>query len=308
MTSSAGPLIRTRGLCKVFGRIVAVRHLDMELRAGEVLGFLGPNGSGKSTTIGMLLGLVTPTAGDIELFGKPIAQCGTAEYSRIGVVLEKQPLFPFLSGWDNLEVHARLLGVNHDKIRETLHLVGLEGRERDKAGTYSQGMRQRLSLAAALLPDPDVLILDEPTNGMDPSGMREVRDLIKELGKQGKAIFLSSHLLHEVEQVSTRVVIIKGGEVLAQGTIQELLHGRNALLIRVAESQQAAEIIRSLGWVQSVTVEGDLLRVSAPEERARDIGAALAQKGIFPSEMKAAENSLEDFFQEVTRNSEGRTA
>jgi len=249
----------------------------------------------------MFLGLVTPTAGRIELFGKPLERCGTAEFHRVGAVLEKQPLYPFLSGRDNLEVQARLLGVDSKRIDELLGTVGLGGRERDKAGTYSQGMRQRLSLAAALLPDPDVLILDEPTNGMDPSGMREVRELVRELGRQGKAIFLSSHLLHEVEQASTRVIIIKDGEVMAQGRMEELLRGGNVIQIRVTDTQQALEIIKSLGWVQSASVEGDLLRLEAPQERATEISAALAQKGIFPSEMRFMESSLEDFFREVTQ-------
>ena len=304
MDSNSGAVLRGTGLHKLFGHITAVRNLDIELRQGEVLGFLGPNGSGKSTTIGMFLGLVTPTTGRVELFGKPLERCGTSEFRRVGAVLEKQPLYPFLSGRDNLEVQARLLGVNSKRIDELLAQVGLGGREQDKAGTYSQGMRQRLSLAAALLPDPDVLILDEPTNGMDPSGMREVRELIRELGRQGKAIFLSSHLLHEVEQASTRVIIIKDGEVLAQGRMEELLRGGNVIQIRVTETQQALEIMKSLDWVQSASVEGDLLRLEAPQERATEISAALAQKGIFPSEMRFMESSLEDFFQEVTQENE----
>ncbi len=306
MSENLQAVLRARGLHKIFGHIVAVKNLDLDLSPGEILGFLGPNGSGKSTTIGMFLSLVTPTAGEIELFGKPLERCGSAEFRRVGAVLEKQPLYPFLSGRDNLEVQARLLNVNSKRIDELLGLVGLGGRERDKAGTYSQGMRQRLSLAAALLPDPEVLILDEPTNGMDPSGMMEVRELIRDLGRQGKAIFLSSHLLHEVEQVSTRLIIIKQGEVLAQGKVADLLRRENVIHMRVAEAQQALDIIRGLDWVRSVSMEGDLLKVEAPQERAREISAALAQKDIFPSEMRFMESSLEDFFQQVTQENEER--
>ena len=306
MSENSQAVLRARGLYKIFGHIVAVKNLDLELNPGEILGFLGPNGSGKSTTIGMFLSLVTPTAGEIELFGKSLERCGSAEFRRVGAVLEKQPLYPFFSGRDNLEVQARLLNVNSKRIDELLGLVGLGGREGDKAGTYSQGMRQRLSLAAALLPDPEVLVLDEPTNGMDPSGMMEVRELIRDLGRQGKAVFLSSHLLHEVEQVSTRLIIIKQGEVLAQGKVADLLRRENVIHMRVVEVQQALDIIRGLDWVRSVSMEGDLLKVEAPPERAREISAALAQKDIFPSEMGFKESSLEDFFQEVTQDNEER--
>lgn len=306
MDYSSRVVLRGTGLCKEFGPITAVRNLDLELYPGEVLGFLGPNGSGKSTTIGLLLGLIAPTAGQVELFGKPLERCGTAEFRRVGAVLETQPLYPFLSGRDNLEVQARLLDVDSKRIDELLALVGLGGRAHSKASTYSQGMKQRLSLAGALLPDPDILIFDEPTNGMDPSGMMEVREMIRELGKQGKAVFLSSHLLHEVEQVSTRVMIIKEGEVLAQGQVKELLQRGNVLQIRVAETQQALDTIKGLSQVQSVSQEGDVLRVEVPQEQAREISAALAQKGIFPSEMRYVESSLEDFFQEITKEGEER--
>ena len=306
MDYSSRVVLRGTRLCKEFGPITAVRNLDLELYPGEVLGFLGPNGSGKSTTIGLLLGLIAPTAGQVELFGKPLERCGTAEFRRVGAVLETQPLYPFLSGRDNLEVQARLLDVDSDRIDELLALVELDKRAHSKASTYSQGMKQRLSLAGALLPDPDILIFDEPTNGMDPSGMMEVRELIRELGRQGKAVFLSSHLLHEVEQVSTRVMIIKEGEVLAQGQVKELLQRGNVLQIRVAETQEALDIIKGLSQVQSVSQEGDVLRVEVPQERAREISAALAQKGIFPSEMRYVESSLEDFFQEITKEVEER--
>lgn len=300
------PAIQAINLTRRFGAFVAVDQLSFAVREGEIFGFLGPNGSGKSTTIGLLLGLIAPTAGQVELFGKPLERCGTAEFRRVGAVLETQPLYPFLSGRDNLEVQARLLDVDSDRIDELLALVELDKRAHSKASTYSQGMKQRLSLAGALLPDPDILIFDEPTNGMDPSGMMEVRELIRELGRQGKAVFLSSHLLHEVEQVSTRVMIIKEGEVLAQGQVKELLQRGNVLQIRVAETQEALDIIKGLSQVQSVSQEGDVLRVEVPQERAREISAALAQKGIFPSEMRYVESSLEDFFQEITKEVEER--
>jgi len=304
MSQNSEAIVRTIGLQKRFGAITAVRDLNLELRPGEILGFLGPNGSGKSTTIAMVLGLVAPTAGQIELFGKPLQDCGPAEFRRVGAVLENPPLYRFLSGRDNLEVLARLLEVDSNRIDELLGLVGLGERASSKVNEYSQGMKQRLSMAAALLADPELLVLDEPTNGMDPSGMLEFRELIGEMGSRGKAVFLSSHLLHEVQQVSTRVAIIKEGDVLAQGQVEELLGRRSVLQIRVSQAQEALALIKELEWVRSVSAEGDLLLVETPQERVSDISAVLAQKGIFPSELRFREDTLESFFQEVTQESE----
>ena len=306
MSHNSEAILRTVSLQKRFGTITAVRDLNLELRPGEILGFLGPNGSGKSTTIGMVLGLVAPTAGQVELFGKPLQDCGPAEFRQVGAVLENPPLYPFLSGRDNLEVLARLLEVDRNRVDELLGLVGLAERAHSKISEYSQGMKQRLSMAAALLADPELLVLDEPTNGMDPAGMLEFRELIGEMGRRGKAVFLSSHLLHEVQQVSTRVAIIKEGDVLAQGQVEELLGQRSVLQIRVSQPQTALALIEGLEWVKSVSAEGDLLLVDTPRERVSDISAVLAQKGIFPSELRFREDTLEDFFHEVTQESEER--
>jgi ABC-2 type transport system ATP-binding protein len=295
-------VLRTVGLTKLFGRITAVKDLHLELYRGDVFGFLGPNGSGKTTTIGMVLGLIAPTRGYVELFGHRLERCPASLFRKIGVVLENPPLYPFLSGRDNLEAAARLAGVNDPgRIDRLLERVGLGERASDKVKTYSLGMKQRLSLAAALLTDPELLILDEPTNGMDPNGMMEVRELIRELGREGKTVFLSSHLLHEVQQVCSRVAIIKRGEVLAQGRVDELLRRGRVLQIRVPEPERAAAVVRGLEWVSSVDVEGGMLLVEVHPERAQDVSAALAQRGIYPSEMRFREESLESFFREVTR-------
>ncbi|MDP3064956.1 MAG: ABC transporter ATP-binding protein [Chloroflexota bacterium] len=300
MSEAVQPVLRTEGLTKVFGAITAVKGLNIELRPGEVLGFLGPNGSGKSTTIGMVLGLIRPTAGSVELFGRPLAACGPAEFSRIGAVLENTPLYPFLSGHDNLEVLARLNHVDEKRIGEVLGLVGLTERARSKVHTYSLGMKQRLSLAAALLSDPQLLFLDEPTNGMDPSGMLEVRNLVRQLVASGKAVFLSSHLLHEVEQICTRVVIIKGGRVQAQGTLAELLKPRSILQIKVPQPDEALRVLQQQPWVTSSSFDGQYVVVETDGDHGQDVTAALAKQGIYASEMKPREESLEAFFQEVT--------
>jgi ABC-2 type transport system ATP-binding protein len=206
--NSSTPVIRTHDLTKRFKKITAVDEVNFEVHQGEVFGFLGPNGAGKTTTIAMLLGLVIPTTGSAEVLGHDIRRDLSVALRRVGAIVETPAFYPYMSGIDNLRVFARIDGGDTEKqIPSILKQVGLEGRGKDKVGTYSQGMRQRLGLGAALLGDPELFILDEPTNGLDPAGMQEMRVLIRRLSdEEGKTIFLSSHLLHEVEQVCDRVL------------------------------------------------------------------------------------------------------
>ena len=302
MTSKNDELIvRTEKLTKKFGNLVAVNDLNLEIHRGEIFGFLGPNGSGKTTTIGMLLGLIRPSAGRVEIFGQDISKNPDAILPRIGVVMERPGLYPYLSGRDNLSVLARITGgVDHGRIEEVLDLVGLAARAKDKFQIYSQGMKQRLSLAAALLNDPEFIILDEPTNGLDPAGLKEVRELIKSLGKRGKTIFLSSHLLHEVEQVCDHLAVVKQGKVMAQGEASQLLRRGGALELKVTDVEKAVAILKSVEWISSVTREDDTIQVDVPLERTAEISALLARNNVFISEMKAKESTLEKFFLEVT--------
>ncbi len=294
-------VVKTEKLTKRFGKLVAVNNLDLEIRRGQIFGFLGPNGSGKTTTIGMLLGLVRPTGGRIELFGKDIAENLTDVLPRIGVVIEKPGLYPYLSGRDNLQVFASVMGTPHtDRVDKVLDLVGLASRAGDKFQTYSMGMRQRLSIAAALLNDPEFIILDEPTNGLDASGMKEVRELIKSLGAQGKTIFLSSHLLHEVEQVCDHLAIVKLGKVLVQGETRQLLHTGGILHLRVTDTARALAVLKTVDWISSVTQIDSAIEVGVPLERASNVSELLARNNIFLSEMRAKESTLEKFFLEVT--------
>ena len=217
-----GVVVKTNGLTKRFGsarrNILAVDNLSIEVKRGSIFGFLGPNGSGKTTTIGMLLGLILPTAGSMELFGQDTRQDLPSLLRRTSAVLENSPFYPYLSGRDNLEVFSRTMdGVDKSRIDEVLDTVGLKKRARSKTRTYSLGMRQRLSIAVALLSDPELIILDEPTNGLDPSGIIEIRELICQLGEQGKTIFLSSHMLHEVEQVCNHVAVLNKGKSSRRG-------------------------------------------------------------------------------------------
>ena len=298
-------IIKTNGLTKRFGSpskgILAVDNLSIEVRRGSIFGFLGPNASGKTTTIGMLLGLVRPTSGSIELFGQDTKQDLPSLLRRTSTVLENSPFYPYLSGRNNLEVFARTMGgVERGRIDEVLTIVGLKKRSKNKTKTYSLGMRQRLSIAVALLSNPELLILDEPTNGLDPEGIIEIRELIRSLGKEGKTIFLSSHLLHEVEQVCDNVAILNKGKVITQGPVKELLRRGRTLQMRVSDANAAVSLLMDIEWIKTIEMDEDkAIFIEAPEDKYPDINEMLVKKGIRVSEMKTSEESLEDFFLDV---------
>ncbi len=218
-------VLRTEHLQKVFGKIHAVEDLSLEVRHGEIFGFLGPNGAGKTTAISMMLGLLYPTGGMVEVFGQRVTPQHPQALSRVGALVGATPaLFPFLSARTNLELVAKMHPeVPRQRIDETLALVKLERSANRPAGRFSTGMKQRLGLAMALIHKPDLLILDEPTNGMDPAGMRDVRHLLRALADSGTTIFVSSHLLHEIELICDRIAVIMAGSLVAQGTVQELV-------------------------------------------------------------------------------------
>jgi len=299
-------ILRTTGLTKRFGTLVAVKDLDLELRRGEVFGFLGPNGAGKSTTVGMILGLIAPTAGSIELFGRKIDGDRWPALRRIGAVIEEPAFYPYLSGWDNLEALARAIGgIPPTMIREVLERVNLLDRARDRYSHYSMGMKQRLGIASTLLRDPELIILDEPTSGLDPAGTKEVRDLIPRLAHESRAVFLCSHLMHEVELVCDRVAIIKQGVMIASAPVQELLTKGQTLQIRVENPAQAKSILSALPWIKSVRSENDYLIVDAPRESAARVNRALAENGIFASELVSRNASLESVFLQLTGGASG---
>ncbi len=299
-------ILRITGLTKHFGKLQAVKGLNLELRRGEVFGFLGPNGAGKSTTVGMILGLVAPTAGRIELFGIDLDGNQWIALRRVGAVIEAPAFYPYLSGWDNLEVLSRAIGgIPRTKIAEVLERVNLADRATDRYSHYSMGMKQRLGIASTLLRDPELIILDEPTSGLDPAGTKEVRDLIPKLAHEGRTVFLCSHLLHEVEQVCHRVAIIKQGSMLVCAPINELVSQKHALQIRVDDPASAASVLKGLPWINSVEREGDYLIVGVPKESASRVSAALAERGIYPSELASRSMSLESVFLELTGGESG---
>ena len=217
-------IFETTNLSKRFGDVTAVNNVNLTVRRGQVFGFLGPNGAGKTTTIGMLLGLIHPTNGRIELFGQPVSPSQTRPLQKVGALIGRPTLLPYLSGRENLRLLAKLPpGSSKARIEEVLELVNMTDAADRKVNEYSTGMKQRIGLAATLLHHPDLIILDEPTNGLDPAGMREIREIIRSLAEDGTTVFLSSHLLHEVEQVCDEIAVINKGELVVQGAVDELL-------------------------------------------------------------------------------------
>ncbi|MFA6613014.1 MAG: ABC transporter ATP-binding protein [Dehalococcoidales bacterium] len=294
-------VVETKNLTKRFGKIIAVDELSIEVFRGEVFGFLGPNGSGKSTTMGMILGLIAPTSGSVSVFGLDVTHHLPDILSRTGALTESTGFYPYLSGYENLRYFARITGgISGSRIEEVLEMVDLKSRANDPFSNYSLGMKQRLGLASALLGDPEFIILDEPTNGLDPAGMKEIRELITLLGQQGKTVFLNSHLLHEVQQVCDRVAIIKKGRVITQGSVKELLNQTHVLQVKTTQTDDAFNLLSGMDWLKNISRNEERILLEVEPEYAYKVSAVLAEKGIYLTEMKYRENTLEDLFLELT--------
>lgn len=301
--------IVTSGLTKRFGDLLAVDDLDLRIPAGGVVGFVGPNGSGKSTTIRMLLGLLSPTAGTGEVLGSPISH--PARYAnRVGALIESPSFVPSLTARANLRSIAALRGLPASRVVAVVETVGLAGRDRDLVGTYSLGMKQRLAIAAALLPDPELLILDEPTNGLDPAGIVEVRNLLIELGSQGRTLMVSSHLLSEIEAACSQVVIIRFGEMLFSGPLAELTARTSAHIDLAPEHERdttrLADLLSSRGYPVRRT-GGDLV-VDAGAAMAPELNRIATADGITLRKLSAHEETLEDTFLRMTGATDGDNA
>ena len=303
-------VIQTNGLTKRYGRILAVDGLSLNVPHGRIFGLLGPNGSGKTTLMSMLLGLVRPTAGSFRLFGVPPEQGGLErQLHRIGAIIETPSFYPYLSGRNNLAYFQGISGRGHPgELDSLLERVGLGGRGGDKFQTYSLGMKQRLGLAYSLLGDPELLVLDEPTNGMDPAGMAEVRELIRSMGDGGRTVILSSHLLNEVEQICDSVAILSHGRLIAQGDVSELLRerGQGQLRLRTTDDTKAREILSALAWVDSVSADNGYLVAGVDVARSWEITAALGRNEVYVAEMTPSQMSLEQYFLDVTDENSGR--
>jgi ABC-2 type transport system ATP-binding protein len=286
------------------GRTIAVDGLDLEVPEGGVFGFLGPNGAGKTTTIRCLLGLVAPTAGSVGLLGAPIPSGLTTVITKVGAIVETPALFPRFSGRRNLQILGRIDGIGRSAVDQALERVGLADRADDMVRTYSLGMKQRLGTAAALLKDPSVLILDEPANGLDPAGIVEVRDLVRRLGAEGRTIFVSSHILSEIQQTADRVAILSRGRCVKEGPVHEVLasEGAAGLVVRVGDLLGARAALAEVGI--AATVVGDSMRVDVAPTEAERVSRTLAERGLFVSELRPDEVDLETVFLELTADEE----
>ncbi|HEX5988130.1 MAG TPA: ABC transporter ATP-binding protein [Nocardioides sp.] len=308
MSATADPtaVIETAGLRKVYRtrvgrRVVAVDDLDLVVPAGGVHGFLGPNGSGKTTTIRLLLGLARASRGEMRLFGESVPARLPAVMDRIGAVVEEPTFVPTFSGRKNLQLLARPLGIPTAVVDEAIRRVGLEGRDRDRYGGYSLGMRQRLAIAATLLKSPDLLILDEPTNGLDPGGIRDIREMIRGLGESGVTVLLSSHNLAEVQQVCDSVSIIGNGRLLASGRVDELVGDNTLSVVRVWVANPDAATGHLAGAGYRVTRAGDHLDVEGAEH-PEDITRVLARHGLYVRGLTPVRGDLEEVFLQLTRD------
>ena len=297
-------VVETDELTKRFKDVLAVDQVTLSVERGQVFGFLGPNGSGKTTTIGMLVGIVTPTAGSFSLFGATSPRQLLAARTRVGATLETPNFYPYLGGRDNLLIAARVKGVGDERIDECLDLVGLGDRGKHKFKTYSLGMKQRLALAATMLNDPELIILDEPSNGLDPQGMREVREIIGVLADRGKTIFLSSHLLWEVERTCTHVAIVRKGRIVKVGSVAEVVGGHHAhgeivaALVRAADDERLQTALEAYPETASLqpAEDGGGFVVGLRSDDLAGLNRWLADREVYVSHLAPHRRSLEDAF------------
>ena len=305
MTGTDGLALATRGLEKRYGTRTALAGLDLSVPTGVVYGFLGPNGAGKTTTMRLLTGLIHPDAGSIEVLGRPFGRRDRRHLFDVGALIETPSFYPYLSGRENLRsLAATGAKTSRSRIEELLELVGLRDRARDRVQTYSLGMKQRLGIAAALLSDPRLLLLDEPSNGLDPAGIVAMRATLKQLATTGKTVFVSSHILGEVEQLVDVLGIIAAGRIVREGPIDQLLQGEGVVRARVAPSEVAAATRILDGLVPdapaSTSAGGDgWVSVRIPPDRAAEVNRALATGGIYASGLETGSN-LESLFLELT--------
>jgi ABC-2 type transport system ATP-binding protein len=295
------PTLATHDLSKNYGERPAVKNLNLEIERGEILGFLGPNGAGKTTTIRMALGLIRPTSGWVEVLGRNVAHDGARVLPQVGALVESPALYLYMSGRDNLRAFASVLGgVDRARLDEVLELVDLTDRQRDRVGSYSMGMKQRLGVATALLNDPVLLILDEPANGLDPAGIVEMRDLLRRLAAERKTIFISSHVLTEVQQICDRVAIINHGELVRLAPVSDLLDGSGEFVIRTDHAAAVLTLVQQQPWGKTARLDEGAIISASPSGRGRDLIRFLAQAGYWPDSVERRQQKLEEIFLRLT--------
>ncbi|TDR23061.1 ABC transporter ATP-binding protein [Flavobacterium cheniae] len=295
-------ILKITNLNKIFNKhLHAVKNVSFEIKKGNVYGILGPNGSGKSTTLGIVLNVVNKTSGDFEWFG---GKSNTHEaLKKVGAIIERPNFYPYMTAKENLELVCKIKGTSLSKVDEKLELVGLLERKNDKFRTYSLGMKQRLAIASALLNDPEILILDEPTNGLDPQGIRQIRDIIRIIASQGTTILLASHLLDEVEKVCSHVVVLRKGEMLYQGSVHDMIENNSFFELKSDDKEQLKLALQNHPSVEKIEEEeGKVLVYLNQDIAAKDLNSYLFEQKIVLEHLVKRKNSLEEQFLELTKN------
>jgi len=288
-------------LTKKFGGLTAVKDLSFSIEKGNVYGILGPNGSGKSTTLGIVLNVVNRTSGEFKWFDGKMSTHDALK--KVGAIIERPNFYPYMTALQNLKLVCKIKGVSEDRIEDTLELVGLWDRRNSKFRTYSLGMKQRLAIASALLNDPEILILDEPTNGLDPQGIHQIREIIKKIASQGTTILLASHLLDEVEKVCSHVVILRKGEKLYSGTVDNMMASFGFLELKTEQEKALMEILEKDARFGKIALENGLIRVILNEKTdPAQFNEFLMKKGIILSHLVLRKESLEEQFLTLTKN------
>jgi ABC-2 type transport system ATP-binding protein len=294
-------ILTVKNLTKKFGYLTAVKDLSFTIEKGNVYGILGPNGSGKSTTLGIVLNVVNKTQGEFSWFNGDVSTHQALK--KVGAIIERPNFYPYMTAVQNLKLVCKIKEVPSDKIEEKLELVGLLDRKDSKFRTYSLGMKQRLAIASALLNDPEILILDEPTNGLDPQGIHQIREIIKKIASQGTTILLASHLLDEVEKVCSHVVILRKGEKLYSGRVSDMLATYGFFELRATKNDALIELLKSNRSFGEITSEDGLITAFLKEDiSAEDFNKTLFEKGVVLSHLVKRKESLEEQFLELTKN------
>jgi len=294
-------ILTINNLTKKFGYLTAVKDLSFTIKKGNVYGILGPNGSGKSTTLGIVLNVVNKTHGDFKWFDGTVSTHDALK--KVGAIIERPNFYPYMTAAQNLKLVCKIKGVSYSKIEEKLAVVGLEDRKDHKFNTYSLGMKQRLAIASALLNDPEILILDEPTNGLDPQGIHQIREIIKDIAASGTTILLASHLLDEVEKVCSHVVVLRKGEKLYAGRVDEMISSHGFFELKADKQDELIKLLESNTTFKNIKVENDLITAFLEEPMdASDFNKLMFEKGIILSHLVKRKESLEEQFLQLTDN------
>ncbi len=292
-------ILTINNLNKRYGRIHAVKNVSLEIKKGNVYGILGPNGSGKSTTLGIVLNVVNKTSGDYNWFGGTMQTHDALK--KVGAIIERPNFYPYMTAQENLELVCKIKGINYSKVQEKLEVVGLIERKDSKFRTFSLGMKQRLAIASALLNDPEILILDEPTNGLDPQGIHQIRDIIKRIASQGTTILLASHLLDEVEKVCSHVLVLRKGEILYSGTVTGMSSSNGIIELQSNDNEKLISVLKKYPNLEAIKEEeGKVIVHSNSDIAPNELNKFLAENNVYLTHLVKRDHSLEEQFLELT--------